>query len=130
MQQPEFQVNSSSTPMGVEENEESLTSELYLWADLIEKSRGRASVIMVSGDVFRQAADTIIDLEEQVEALTTTVRNQQTGRALLALEKERELCDLLVDLLNHKPIDHDNVGWVTRKQEGLRQYAESRNSEQ
>ena len=108
------------------DDEESITSELYTWGDLIDKSRGRASVIMLSGDIFREAADTIIGLQNDVEALTLTVRTQQTGRALLALEKEQELCNLLADLLDHKPIDHDNIRWVERRNDALRQYRESR----
>lgn len=48
---------------------EDIVEELLDWADIVDKSYGRASVIMLSGEVYRAAAEEIIKLREAADNL-------------------------------------------------------------
>lgn len=46
-----------------------IVKELFDWADIIDKSQGRAEVVMLNGSVFVDAAGEIIILRSEAEGL-------------------------------------------------------------
>lgn len=47
--------------------EQDIVDELYDWDYIIEESQGKAHVIMISGAVYRAAAEEIVKLRKQIE---------------------------------------------------------------
>lgn len=56
---------------------EDIVEELLDWADIIDKSQGRASVIMLSGEVYRAAAEEILKLREASADLINMIRRSE-----------------------------------------------------
>lgn len=54
-----------------------IVEELLDWADIIDKSQGRASVIMLSGEVYRVAAEEILKLREASADLINMIRRSE-----------------------------------------------------
>lgn len=54
-----------------------IVEELLDWADIIDKSQGRASVIMLSGEVYRAAAEEILKLREASADLINMIRRSE-----------------------------------------------------
>lgn len=59
------------------ENDQDIVEELLDWADIIDKSQGRASVIMLSGEVYRAAAEEILKLREASADLINMIRRSE-----------------------------------------------------
>lgn len=102
------------------EREQDILDELRDWAVVADGVQGKATMLMLSGAVFSAAADEIERLHaecnhlhdaymeayaelqiarQQVEQLTAQLWNARTGRALLSLEKERDLADRMAEVL-------------------------------
>lgn len=55
--------------MTTNEETNDIVGDLFAWADIIDKSKGKAQVVMLTGEVFVDAAGVIIILRADNEAL-------------------------------------------------------------
>lgn len=53
---------------------EDIVEELLDWADIIERSQGKASLIILSGEVYRAAAEEIIKLRKAGTELANMIK--------------------------------------------------------
>lgn len=92
-----------------------IVKELFDWADIIDKSQGRAEVVMLNGSVFVDAAGEIIILRSEAEGLREERDDwqkachkawEELGRLTDEIERLRTAGDALYKTLN------DNIAWV------------------
>jgi len=56
------------------ENELNLVEELRFFAKIVEETNGKLNLIMLSGQLFAQAADKLEELQKRIEVLEATIR--------------------------------------------------------
>jgi len=56
---------------------EDIVEELYAWAEIIEKVQGKASLVMLSGSVYIEAAEEIMKIREAAADVIYMIRKSE-----------------------------------------------------
>lgn len=59
------------------EDYKDIVDELYDWDYIIEQSQGKAHVVMLSGEVYREAAKAILELREAAADVIYMIRRSE-----------------------------------------------------
>lgn len=80
-----------------------IVQELHDWATITDEVQGKATLVMLSGRVFADAAAEIERLRSENERLTDALNNARTGAALLRCERLEHAGDALARAIEREP---------------------------